>query len=190
MLNREGDRYLYLQISEVIRSRIIAEHSPGDVIISEAGIQREFNVARTTARRAIRVLRNQGLVHTRQGQGTFVSAPGEIRPAGRTIPLYRHIAGEIRERIKGGELAAGQQIPSEIALVRTYGAARETVRRAISLLREEGWVYSVPYRGSFVCQEERWPAAPDHRVPGKAESTPASKPAGERRFRARRGKPS
>lgn len=190
MLNREGDRYLYLQISEVIRSRIIAEHSPGDVIISEAGIQREFNVARTTARKAIRVLRNQGLVHTRQGQGTFVSTPGEIRPASRSIPLYRYIAGEIRERIKGGELVAGQQIPSEIALVRTYGAARETVRRAISLLRDEGWVYSVPYRGSFVCQEERWPTTPDLRGPVKAANKAASQPSGKHRGKARRGKPS
>ncbi|WP_345398707.1 GntR family transcriptional regulator [Nonomuraea salmonea] len=76
MLNREGARYLYLQISEVIRSRIIAELSPGDVVISEAGIQREFNVARTTARRAIRVLRNQGLVHTRQGQGDICQRSG------------------------------------------------------------------------------------------------------------------
>ncbi|MET8869311.1 winged helix-turn-helix domain-containing protein [Nonomuraea sp. NPDC004580] len=158
MLNREGDRYLYLQISEVIRSRIIAELSPGDVVISEAGIQREFNVARTTARRAIRVLRNQGLVHTRQGQGTFVSVPGELRPVGRDKPLYRHIAGEIRERIKAGDLAARQQIPSEVTLVRSYEAARETVRRAIALLRDEGWVYSVPHRGTYVSPEERWPS--------------------------------
>lgn len=157
MLNREGETHLYLQISEVIRARIMAELSPGDLVISEAGIQREFNVARTTARRAIRVLRNQGLVHTRQGEGTFVNAPGQSGPSGRGAPFYRHIAGEIRERIRSGELAVERQIPSEVDLVRAYSAARETVRRAIALLREEGWVYSVPHRGSFVSPEERWP---------------------------------
>ncbi|MFG1702300.1 GntR family transcriptional regulator [Nonomuraea sp. M3C6] len=155
MLNREGDTYLYLQISEVIRSRIIAELSPGDLVISEAGIQREFQVARTTARRAIRVLRNQGLVHTRQGEGTFVSSPDEMGQP--QTPLYRHIAEEIRQRIKAGELAASRPIPSEVMLVRQYGAARETVRRAVGLLREQGWVFSLPHRGSYVSPEERWP---------------------------------
>ncbi|GAA3701814.1 hypothetical protein GCM10022224_079580 [Nonomuraea antimicrobica] len=157
MLSREGDTFLYLQISEVIRTRIIAELSPGDLVISEAGIQREFNVARTTARRAIQVLRSQGLVHTRQGEGTFVSVPGQAEVAGRQVPFYRHIAREIRERIQGGELAAGQQIPTEAELVRKYRAARETVRRAVALLRDEGWVYSVPHRGSFVSRAEKWP---------------------------------
>ncbi|GAA4989840.1 DNA-binding GntR family transcriptional regulator [Nonomuraea thailandensis] len=157
MLNREGDTYLYLQISEVLRSRITAELAPGDLVISEAEIQREFKVARTTARRAIRVLRNQGLVHTRQGEGTFVNVPGQSGPLGRRAPFYRHIAGEIRERIRRHELVSRQQIPSEVELVREYGAARETVRRAIALLREEGWVYSVPHRGSFVAPQEQWP---------------------------------
>ncbi|MEV0386989.1 GntR family transcriptional regulator [Nonomuraea sp. NPDC050643] len=157
MLNREGDTHLYLQISEVIKSRILAELSPGDLVISEAGIQREFKVARTTARRAIRVLRNQGLVHTRQGEGTFVNAPGQSGPLNRRAPFYRHIADEIRERIKGGELLPRCSIPSEVTLVREYGAARETVRRAIALLRDQGWVYSVPHRGSYVAPEEQWP---------------------------------
>ncbi|MGR6922788.1 GntR family transcriptional regulator [[Actinomadura] parvosata] len=157
MLNREGDTYLYLQISEVLRSRITAELSPGDPVISEAEIQREFKVARTTARRAIRVLRNQGLVHTRQGEGTFVNDPTLSGSSGRLAPFYRHIAGEMRERIKRREFMSRQQIPSEVELVREYGAARETVRRAIALLREEGWVYSIPHRGSYVSPEEQWP---------------------------------
>ncbi|MBF8187713.1 winged helix-turn-helix transcriptional regulator [Nonomuraea sp. K274] len=157
MLDREGDTFLYLQISEVLKSRIVSELSPGDLVISEAEIQREFSVARTTARRAIRVLRNQGIVHTRQGEGTFVSVPGETGPRGRQTPLYRHIAEEIRQRISTGELDPGGPIPSEVELVRQYGAARETVRRAVALLREQGWVFSVPHRGSYVAAEERWP---------------------------------
>nr|WP_206068646.1 winged helix-turn-helix domain-containing protein [Nonomuraea sp. FMUSA5-5] len=156
-MNREGDTYLYLQISEVLRSRITTELSPGDPVISEAEIQREFKVARTTARRAIRVLRNQGLVHTRQGEGTFVNDPTLAGSSGRLAPFYRHIAGEMRERIKRREFMSRQQIPSEVELVRQYGAARETVRRAIALLREEGWVYSIPHRGSYVSPEEQWP---------------------------------
>lgn len=124
-------------------------------MISEAGIQREFRVARTTARRAIRVLRNQGLVHTRQGEGTFVSSPGQ---GAEQVPLYRQIAEEIRKSITAGELTAHRPLPREVTLVRQYGAARETVRRAIALLREQGWVFTVPHRGSYVSPEERRPA--------------------------------
>jgi DNA-binding GntR family transcriptional regulator len=156
VLDRSGDTYLYLQISEVLKSRITGELSPGDLVISEAGIQREFRVARTTAHGAIRVLRNQGLVHTRQGEGTFVSSPGE---GPEQIPLYRQIADEIRKRIKAGELAAHRPLPREVTLVRQYGAARETVRRAIALLREQGWVFTIPHRGSYVAPEERRPTS-------------------------------
>lgn len=71
MLDREGDTHPYRQISEIIRSRIVDTLSPGDPVASEAEIQREFGVARTTARRAIRILRDEGLIHTVQGEGTF-----------------------------------------------------------------------------------------------------------------------
>ncbi|MEQ4718257.1 GntR family transcriptional regulator [Nonomuraea sp. B19D2] len=155
MLDRSGGTYLYVQISEVLKARIIEGLSPGDVLISEAGIQREFRVARTTARRAIRVLRNQGLVHTRQGGGTFVSAPGAAEAD--QVPLYRQIAELIRKRIEAGELPAQRPLPSEVTLVRQYGAARETVRRAIALLREQGWVFTIPHRGSYVSPEDRRP---------------------------------
>ncbi|WP_327584523.1 GntR family transcriptional regulator [Nonomuraea sp. NBC_00507] len=113
MLDREGDTHLYLQISEIIRSRIVAGLSPGDPVISEAEIQREFGVARTTARRAMRVLRNEGLIHTRQGKGSFVGAPGEAEPRERRMPLYRHISEEVRLRIVAGELAPSRPLPSE-----------------------------------------------------------------------------
>ncbi|MEV1175370.1 winged helix-turn-helix domain-containing protein [Nonomuraea sp. NPDC049784] len=158
MLDRSSGTYLYVQISEVLKTRIIEGLCPGDVLISEAGIQREFRVARTTARRAIRVLRDQGLVHTRQGGGTFVSAPGEAEP--QQVPLYRQIAERIRKHIEAGELGAHRPLPSEVTLVRQYGAARETVRRAIALLREQGWVFTVPHRGSYVSPEERRPSSP------------------------------
>ncbi|MEV0166451.1 GntR family transcriptional regulator [Nonomuraea fuscirosea] len=159
MPNREGETYLYLQISEVIKARIVADLAPGDLVISEAGIQQEFKVARTTARRAIRVLRNQGLVHTRQGEGTFVNAPGQTGPSGRQTPFYRYIADELRKRIRSGDLVPSKPLPSEVDLVREFRAARETVRRALTLLREEGWVYRIPHRGSFVAPVEQWPVS-------------------------------
>ncbi|MEU8248603.1 winged helix-turn-helix domain-containing protein [Nonomuraea sp. NPDC048916] len=157
MLDPEGDTHLYLQISEVIRSRIVHELSPGDPVASEAQIQQEFGVARTTARRAIRVLRDEGLIHTVQGEGTFVGALDQAPRAPRKLPLYQHIASEVSDRIKAGEFHPRRSIPGETALVQHYDVARETVRRALALLREQGWIYTVPQRGSYVSAEERWP---------------------------------
>lgn len=69
-------------------------------------------------------------------------------------PLYPHqqIAAWLRERIEAGEFPPGRRIPSETEIVGETGVARTTARRAIKLLREEGVIYTVPGRGSFVAR--------------------------------------
>ncbi|WP_101788783.1 GntR family transcriptional regulator [Nonomuraea indica] len=159
MLDPEGDTHLYLQLSQILRARIADGLPPGAPVPSEAQLQREFGVARTTARRAIQVLRDEGLVHTVQGHGAFVGAPGQAPRAPRKTLLYRQIAADISAAILAGGLRPRRPIPGETALAQRYDVARETVRRAMALLREEGWIYTVPQRGSFVSPEERWPRA-------------------------------
>ncbi|NRQ33586.1 winged helix-turn-helix transcriptional regulator [Nonomuraea sp. NN258] len=160
MVDRKGEVHLYLQISEVIRSRIVQGLSPGDLVTSEAKIQREFHVARTTARKAIRVLRDQGLVHTIQGEGTFFGSLDERPQTERSSPLYRYVADEIRRQIISGQLPPEHPVPGEVTLKRRYGVARETIRRGMAYLREEGWVYTIPHRGSYVSPRDQWPAEP------------------------------
>ncbi|WP_189456935.1 GntR family transcriptional regulator [Streptomyces abikoensis] len=41
-------------------------------------------------------------------------------------------------------------MPSEATLVQRFGVARETVRNAVRFLREEGYVFTVPQRGTYV----------------------------------------
>lgn len=172
MLDPEGDTHLYLQISEILRSRI-GQAAVGDQVPSEADLQHEFGVARTTARRAIRVLRDENLVHTVHGQGTFVGAgpDGPIRP--RKTPMYRQIADELARQISAGTYRPRRPIPSETTLSQRYDVARETVRRAMATMRAEGWLYTVPQRGTYVAPEERWPTAPeDRQTPAERVRTP------------------
>ncbi|GIH77680.1 GntR family transcriptional regulator [Planobispora longispora] len=158
MLDYDGDTHLYLQIAEIIRQRIAeAALPPGHTVPSEADIRNEFGVARTTARRAVQMLRDEGLVYTVQGEGTFVGPPDKGPRQARKIPMYRQIAEDLTERIRGGDLRPRRPIPSETALVDQYDVARETARRAVGLLREQGWIYTVPQRGSFVSPQEKWP---------------------------------
>jgi len=58
----------------------------------------------------------------------------------------RQIADDLRARISSGELAPGDRVPGEPALVRDYGVAKETARRALTLLVDEG--LAVRRRGS------------------------------------------
>lgn len=53
---------------------------------------------------------------------------------------YRELAGILRERVESGELPPGARVPSETDLIQQYGCSRTTARRAVALLREEGFV--------------------------------------------------
>jgi DNA-binding GntR family transcriptional regulator len=72
-------------------------------------------------------------------------------------PIYEQLAGIIREKIKAGDLAERQLVPSESSLQQEHGIARGSVRRAMELLREEGWVVTIQGRGTFVAPRESWP---------------------------------
>lgn len=65
-------------------------------------------------------------------------------------PLYRRIAADLRERIIGGELEPGSQLPSEPELERAYHVSRNTIRLAIAALANEGLVEPRQGRGTFV----------------------------------------
>ncbi|MGH9120154.1 MAG: GntR family transcriptional regulator [Acidimicrobiales bacterium] len=64
--------------------------------------------------------------------------------------MYRQIADELRDEIRSGRLAEGDMLPSEAALMRQHGTSQGTVRKAIAVLRSEGWVVSESGRGVFV----------------------------------------
>lgn len=156
VLDYEGDTHVYIQIADILRRRV-SGLAAGHPVPSEAEIQQEFGVARTTARRAVNLLREEGLVYTVQGEGSFVGPPAGAPRQKRKMPIYQQIAAEVSGQIKAGEFLPRRPIPGETALVKQYGVARETVRRAMALLREQGWIYTVAQRGSYVSPKESWP---------------------------------
>lgn len=66
------------------------------------------------------------------------------------VPLYEQVAGVLRARIQNGELAHLDPLPSEKVVQQEFGVGRDTARHAIQVLREEGLVFTVPQRGTFV----------------------------------------
>jgi GntR family transcriptional regulator len=65
-------------------------------------------------------------------------------------PLYVQLAAILRDEIESGRLADGEAIPSETYLQEEHGVSRVTVRKAVALLRDQGLVYTIQARGSFV----------------------------------------
>jgi GntR family transcriptional regulator len=78
------------------------------------------------------------------------------------VPPYRQIAEIIRRRIGAGEYRPDTRIPTESEIVGEFEVARSTARhfppppppprRAVAVLRDEGLVYTVPNRGSYVAR--------------------------------------
>ena len=75
---------------------------------------------------------------------------------GSDTPVCIQLARILRDRIKSGELPERRRIPSENDLVQAYGIARDTTRKAVAWLRDRGWVYTVPQRGTFVSPRKDW----------------------------------
>ena len=64
--------------------------------------------------------------------------------------LYVQLAAIIREQITSGEFAPDDPLPSESYLQQQHGVSRVTARKAIEVLRNEGLVYTLPQRGTYV----------------------------------------
>jgi DNA-binding GntR family transcriptional regulator len=76
---------------------------------------------------------------------------------GAATPVYQQLAAILRTRIESGEFPPGRVLPSEATLMQEYGIARETARKGVRVLRDEGIVQVVQGRGAYVRDDYRPP---------------------------------
>ena len=88
----------YRVIAEALRARVgDGTLAPGRLLPSEAELGAEFDASRVTVRRALELLRDEGLVDARQGFGWFVSAAPLQQTLGRLATIEGQLAdGGIR----------------------------------------------------------------------------------------------
>lgn len=67
-------------------------------------------------------------------------------------PIIRQIYGQIREKILGGELSAGEPLPSTRELAHFLQVSRNVVLEAYEMLTAEGYIVSKPNNGTFVAE--------------------------------------
>ena len=72
-----------------------------------------------------------------------------ISNAGGT-PIYEQIVSQVKGKIISGELAEGDALPSMRVLAKELRISVITTKRAYEELEREGFLYSVPGKGSFV----------------------------------------
>ena len=65
------------------------------------------------------------------------------------IPLYVQIRNQLVAAFIAGDIQQGERIPSEPELARSFRVGRPTVRQAVSLLRQEGWVVTQRGLGTY-----------------------------------------
>ena len=71
------------------------------------------------------------------------------------IPLYYQLKMIIVDEINNGSYLADQPIPTEEELIRHFNLSRTTVRQAISELVQEGKLYRVKSKGTFISAPKR-----------------------------------
>ncbi|MFM7703744.1 MAG: GntR family transcriptional regulator, partial [Rubrivivax sp.] len=66
------------------------------------------------------------------------------------LPKYHQVYLVLRERLEDGRFAHG--VPGEMVLMKEFGVARVTVRRALERLAAEGLIERAPGRGTVAVQ--------------------------------------
>lgn len=61
----------------------------------------------------------------------------------------------IRARIESGDIPPGRRIPSLVELEQEFGVARDTLRKAVRVLKDEGLVETVSGMGVYVVQRDK-----------------------------------
>ncbi|MFE2565045.1 GntR family transcriptional regulator [Streptomyces mirabilis] len=172
----EDSRPPYLQAAAALRDAILTgEFTSGERLPSANVLGERFGVSSSTVQNALRVLKQEGLVHSQLGRGSFVSAtantsdaldapadadgeePGPDWPAdlirnddGR--PPYVQVADFLRRDITEGTYPPGSQLPPAREIQERFQVANSTAQNAYRSLKQEGLVYSVKGRGVFVRQ--------------------------------------
>jgi len=111
-------RIRYQEIAEELRTR--AQQMPaGAVLPSEAEMSREFAASRVTVRRALELVRDDGLIAARQGFGWFVA----------TEPVRQHLEtlGTIESQVEGVGKISERKV-SEFAFEQPPARVRKFLR--------------------------------------------------------------
>ena len=68
---------------------------------------------------------------------------------------YQIIYQDLLNKIKSGDIKANTYLPSENELMKIYDASRDTIRKSLNLLLQNGYIQKNKGKGSLVLDFER-----------------------------------
>jgi len=68
-------------------------------------------------------------------------------------PIYEQIASQIRNQVINGYIESGYPLPSIRSLARELQVSVITTKKAYERLEQEGFIYTVAGKGSFVAEQ-------------------------------------
>jgi GntR family transcriptional regulator len=169
----------YIQIASILRRRFsTSAFQTSQRLPSEAELAAQFHVSRETLRSALALLREEGIIHSVMGRGTFIS-PGRTPKGVRiTLPISDpYIAGRPSAMRILNEGLVGS--PREVA--RALGAPARAVLYCYTILRT---IKGQPFRYSKVyLPEQVWRLLDGSRAPRLTISEKLEREAGLRLIR-------
>lgn len=123
----------YRDIASELRGRIEAgDFSAGRVLPSESELSKEFGASRVTIRRSLELLREEGLVSSRQGFGWFVAVDRLQQSLGRLGTIEAQLARSNRNSEREVLGFAFLPASAHVAAVLGKGTVLEVTRRNLA----------------------------------------------------------
>jgi DNA-binding transcriptional MocR family regulator len=125
--------YQYVQLASWLRGEIITGRIPlGGKLPGEETLKRNFGVDRSVVRRAVQLLRDEGVIVTRHGVGSFVATVPQLTvvTVGPGDRVSARMPGE-GERLRLGQLSPGIPV---LVITRADGGEPEVYSAALTVV--------------------------------------------------------
>lgn len=132
----EHKNSVYRQISEDIAKKIRSGKYPaGSMLAPERKLMGEYKTQRTTIRRALELLVNDGLIVKKTGLGTFIANPEN------SVPVSDKDTVKAKKTEKTDKKADRKSLPSKVAFEKDYSKAAGTIFEKLLELGHKKIIY-------------------------------------------------
>jgi GntR family transcriptional regulator len=124
VISQTDPRPMYLQIKEQVRHRIaVGELKRGEEIPSIRALAAQIRVSVITIKRAYLELEMEGVIHTRQGRGSFVADDAKLGDSLKEMELDRHLTAAVQAAALAG--ITGDALVQRLrAIEKSHGARK------------------------------------------------------------------
>jgi DNA-binding GntR family transcriptional regulator len=150
---RLGSGFLYKTVYDLLGEKISSGDLPQGAVLKEGSIATQLDVSRVPVRRALAMLRDDGVVRAGEGQGFVVGSAPPLKLTARALhdilvsshkemdrtALWERIIDAVQEQIEGC-MAFGHYRVLEAELGEFHNVSRTVVREVLWQLRDRGLV--------------------------------------------------